>query len=391
MRNEIPFRAIVPFILYLTAIAYLNFLSRIILSPLMPPIESELNIGHAEAGYLFFCISLGFFPGLLGSGFISHHLTHRWTIILSSVALGGSLLAVSLSHIIWLIRSALFMLGLSAGLYLPSGIATLTDMVSSRDWGKAIAIHELAPILAFITAPLLAEGLMIWFSWRGVAAVLGGAAVIAGAAFIRFGRGGAFPGEPPSPKSLRVLLLIPSFWIMIALFSMGIGSSIGVYAMLPLYLVAERGLERSLANTLVGLSRIAALGVIFLAGWATDRLGPRRALAGVFLTLGMATILLGSVPGMWIIVVLFSQPVLAQCFFPAGFAALSKIGPPQVRNVAVSLTIPIAFLAGAGVIPTGIGIMGDEGFFWLGFVVLGTLLMGSVILLQYLKFHEEGG
>ena len=157
------------------------------------------------------------------------------------------------------------MLGLSAGLYLPSGIATLTDMVSSKHWGKAIAVHELAPILSFITAPFLAEGIMIWFSWRGVLAVLGGAAVVLGGAFTYFGRGGAFFGEIPSPKNLRVLLTIPSFWIMMVFFSMGIGASLGVYTMLPLYLVAEEGVKRAWANTLVGLSRIAAIGVVFIA------------------------------------------------------------------------------------------------------------------------------
>jgi NNP family nitrate/nitrite transporter-like MFS transporter len=391
MPNEGSFRTHLPFLLYLTGIFFLNFIARVVLSPLMPTVEKDLNIGHGEAGSLFLFLSLGYFAGLLGSGVVSSRLTHRWTVILSSVAVGGSLLAVSLSQTLWSIRAVLIVLGISAGLYLPSGIATLTDTVSSRDWGKALAVHELAPILAFIAAPLLAEGLMIWFSWRGFVAVIGGAAVVAGAAFIRFGRGGTFPGEPPSPKTLRVLLQMPSFWVMMALFSMGIGSSLGVYAMLPLYLVAERGLDRALANTLVGLSRIAALGVVFLAGWATDRLGPKRALGGVFLSVGMATILLGLLRGMWIIPALFSQPVLAQCFFPAGFAALSKIGPPQIRNVAVSLTIPLAFLSGAGAIPAGIGVMGEEGFFWLGFVMLGALLMGSIILLQYLKFYEDTG
>jgi len=148
MRNETSYRAYVPFLLYLTALYYLNFLARVILAPLMPAVEIDLKIGHAEAGSLFLFISLGYFVGLLGSGSVSSHLTHRWTIILSSVALGGSLLAVSLSHIIWLIRSGLFMLGLSAGLYLPSGIVTLTDVVGSKHRGKAIAVHELAPVLS---------------------------------------------------------------------------------------------------------------------------------------------------------------------------------------------------------------------------------------------------
>jgi NNP family nitrate/nitrite transporter-like MFS transporter len=343
----------------------------------MPTIERDLGIGHGEAGAFFLFISLGYFPGLLGSGFVSSRLTHRWTIILSSVAVGGSLLAVSLSHTLWGVRFGLIVLGLSAGFYLPSGIAALTDMVNPKDRGKAIAVHELAPNVGLLAAPLVAEG-------------LGAGAFFAGVAFIRLGRGGAFSGEPPNARTLGVLLPQPSFWIMIVFFSMGIGVTLGVYTMLPLYLVAERGFERVWANTLVALSRIAGPGVAFLAGWATDQLGPRRALAGVFLSTGLATMLLGMVHGGWIVPVMFLQPVLAVCFFPPGFAALSRVGPPQVRNVAVSLTIPMAFLLGGGAIPAGIGMMGEKGLFPLGITLVGMLLLGNVILVRYLTFHEEG-
>ncbi len=355
----------------------------------MPAIERDLTIGHAAAGSLFLFLSLGYFPGLLGSGFVSSRFTHRWTIILSSMAVGGSLLAVSLSHTLWGIRAGLILLGLSGGLYLPSGIAIITDMVSSRDWGKAVAVHELAPNLGFIAAPLLAEGLMIWFSWRGVLALLGGAAVIAGAVFTRFGRGGAYSGETPSPETLRVLLILPSFWIMTVFFIMAIGASLGVYAMLPLYLVAERGFDRILANQLVASSRAAGPAIALMAGWASDKLGPKRALGGIFLATGMATVLLGMARGAWIIPFLFLQPMLVVCFFPAGFAALARIGPPQVRNVAVSLTMPLAWLLGGGAIPAGIGILGDEGLFFLGIMLVGTMLIGSTMLLKYLTFHED--
>ncbi len=385
----VPFRSHVPSLLYLAAIHFLNVLSRIVLAPLMPTIERELNIGHGEAGSLFLFISLGYSAGLLGSGFLSSRFAHRRTITLSSITVGGSLLAVSLSDTLWGIQSGLILLGLSAGLYFPSGIATLTAMVSSKDWGKALGIHQVAPNLAFVAAPLLAEGLMLWFSWRGVIALLGGTTVVAGVAFTRFVRGGAFSGEAPSTKTLRVLLTQPSFWIMVTFFSIGLGAYLGVYTMLPLYLVAEEGLERDWANTLVALSRIAGLGAVFLAGWATDQLGHRRALGAGFLATGMATVLLGMVHGGWIIPVLFLQPMLATCFLPAGLTALSRIGPPQVRNVAVSLTITIAFLLGAGAIPAGIGVMGEKGFFSLGIVLVGVLLLGSIILLRYLTFHED--
>jgi NNP family nitrate/nitrite transporter-like MFS transporter len=356
----------------------------------MPTIESDLNIGHGEAGSLFLFVSAGYFAGLLGSGLVSSRLNHRRTIILSSFVLGGSVLVVSVSHSLLWIRWGLIMLGLSAGLYLPSAIATITDVVSSRHWGKAIAFHELSPILGYIAAPLMAEGLMIWFSWRGVVALLGLVALVAGGIFTLFGRGGTFFGEAPSPKNLLVFLGKPSFWIMVVLSSISMGASIGVYSILPLYLVAEEGLERTLANTLVALSRVAGLVAIYLAGWAADRLGLRLIMGGAFLAAGMATILLGSLHGRWIIPPLFLQPLLISCSFPAGLAALSKIGPPHVRNIAVSLTMAISYVAAAGGIPAGIGFLGEHGLFSLGIILVGFLLMGSIILLKYLKFHENG-
>lgn len=385
----VPFRSHIPALLFLAGIFFLNFLARVILAPLLPAIEGDLHIGHAGAGALFLFISLGYCAGLLGSGFVSSRFTHRRTIIISSMAIGLALLAISLCHTIGGIRGGLILLGFAAGLYLPSGIAALTSIVSSRDWGKAVAIHELAPNLGFVAAPLVAEGLMLWFSWRGVIALIGAAAMLVGLAFIRLGKGGQFRGEAPSPNTLRVLITQPAFWVMMALFSLAIGASLGVYTMLPLYLVAEQGFGRSSANELVAFSRIAGLAIAFAAGWASDTWGPKRALGGILLATGMATVLLGMAKGAWIVPVLFLQPMLAVCFFPAGFAALASIGPPQVRNVAISLTIPVAFFIGGGAIPAAIGLMGQEGSFALGFVLVGVLLFGGVIILRYLRFPEE--
>lgn len=376
-------------LLFLTAIFFLNFLSRIVLAPLLPPIEEDLGVTHGEAGSLFLAISLGYCAGLLGSGFISARVTHRWTIVLSSIAVGGALLAVTLCRTLWGVRLALVFLGMAAGFYLPSGMATLTSLVSLSDWGKAIAIHELAPTMGLMTAPLLAEFLLGACPWRGVLASVGITSVLVGVAFARFGKGGAFPGEAPSPMTIRVLMGEPAFWIMIMLFSMGIGASLGVYTMLPLYLVTERGMDRGLANTLVGLSRVSALFMAFVAGWFTDLAGPRRALTVIFLATGATTILLGLTPGSWIVVPIFLQPMLTVCFFPAGFAALARIGPPGVRNVAVSLTVPVASVLGGGAIPAGIGLIGEVESFAVGVAMAGGLVLGGAMLVRCLHLVDS--
>ncbi|MEK7375343.1 MAG: hypothetical protein AABZ85_10015, partial [Thermodesulfobacteriota bacterium] len=44
----------------LTGIFLLNFLSRVVLAPLLPVIEKELSLGHTAAGAFFMMIALGY-------------------------------------------------------------------------------------------------------------------------------------------------------------------------------------------------------------------------------------------------------------------------------------------------------------------------------------------
>jgi NNP family nitrate/nitrite transporter-like MFS transporter len=382
--------AITPLLL-LTSIFFINFLARIVLAPLMPSVESDLAISHAEAGSLFLAISLGYFFSLLGSGFISSRLTHKQTIILSALTLGLALISTSLCSALWSMRLGVFMLGIAAGPYLPSAIATLTTLFKSRQWGRAIAIHELAPNLSFVLAPLICEAVLSWYSWRAVFKVLGIGALLVSLVFARFGRGGEFHGESLGYASFRNLLSKPVFWVMVVLFSLGISSTLGIYAMLPLYLVTEHGLTRNWANTLIALSRVAGIGVTLAGGWATDRFGPKRVLRIVFILTGLMTIFMGLAPTSWITAAVFLQPIMAVCFFPAGLAALSLVSSSKERSIAVSLTVPLAFMVGGGVTPTLIGFIGDVNSFGSGIALVGgAILLGSFIS-GYLKFKGHPG
>ena len=286
-------------------------------------------------------------------------------------------------------RLGLIMVGMAAGPYIPSGIATLTTLIKSRDWGKAISIHELAPNLSFILAPLVCETVLYWFSWRTVFMVLGITAFLLAGVFARFGRGGEFHGEFVGYASIHKFFSKPSFWIMVVLFSLGISSTLGVYTMLPLYLVTDHGMERNRANTLIALSRIASVATTLVGGWATDRIGPKQILRVVFLMTGLMTIFIGFASSSWISVAVFLQPLVAVCFFPAGLAALSMVSSPKERNIMVSLTVPIAFLVGGGASPTLIGFFGDISSFGLGIALVGGLILMGTIFSGYLKFYDQ--
>jgi NNP family nitrate/nitrite transporter-like MFS transporter len=158
----------------------------------------------------------------------------------------------------------------------------------------------------------------------------------------------------------------------------------GLYSMMPLYLVAERGINRELANTLIGLSRLPLMIVVPFAGWISDRIGPKPTIAAAILFSGLITVLLGALPGRWVFLMIFLQPIMMTCFFPAGFMILSRIVQPEARNLSISLTTLIAYLAGAGLVPTALGFLADAGFVSAAFILLGCLVMASTALVYRL-------
>ncbi len=379
---QVPF-PVLP-ISYLTAVFFLNFVSRVMLGPFLPIMEHDLGLGHAGAGSLFFFIQVGYAGGLFASGVLSWRFSHRHAILASSLGLGISLLGLSRIGSIGELRVWLFFLGVSAGMYLPSGIATITHVVEEAHWGKALAFHELAPNGGFVTAPLIAEALFGMVGWRGVFGVLGCAAILLAACSGSIKTAGNFSGEPPRGRSVIALLRTSPIWVMGCLFATGgIGPGLGLYGMLPLYLVSGVGLSWETANTITGVSRVSSLIAIFVSGWLTDRIGYRRTLLLTLGSTGVLTIALGVMHGPVLTpaLILFQSGV-ASLFFPPAFVAVSQLVPPHMRNLAISLTIALGIILGGGGVPSLIGYLAEVASFTVGFTLLGIVTLCSMLLLR---------
>jgi len=372
-------------ILFLVSIEFMNVLSRAIFSPLLLTIEADLHLSHAQASGFFMLISAGLSLTMFFSGFLSSKLTHRQVIILSAVLCGLSLIAVSFSTSLLGVRISLFFVGMGAGLYLPSGIATVSSLAVPRDLGKAMATHELGPTIGFVAGPIFVGLLSKYTSWRSILIVIGLMNLLMAFLFAFFGRGGDFAGLKPNLKNLRSILTHPNFWIMTALFGIAVGGEQGVYALLPTYLVSEKGLEYVSANTIFGLSRISVIFTIVISGLFVDRFGIKKSMFVIVMGSGILTALVGLTSGASLLLVIFLQPVMVGCFFPAGLAALSRMGSQHFTNVIVSMIIPISILFGMGVVPSLLGILGEHGSFPIGFIFLGTTMLLSTVLFPFLK------
>ncbi len=368
-------------LLLLGGIFFLNFFARIFLSPLLPELEQVLGLSHGQAGLFFFFISCGYFISLVGSGFISARIGHKRSIVLSMIGIALSLGLLSLTKSLSILRLSFFLLGLAAGIYLPSAITTISALFRPRQWGRAFAVHELAPNLAFLTAPLYIALLLPLLSWQQIIQLPIGFILLAAGLYTIFGSNIQEKTAPPDLSLCRNLFGRREFWLMVLLFSMGITGTLGVYSILPTYLVSAHGFSEQEANLLVGASRLPTLATALAGGFLADRFGNRQAISLVLFCTGGATILLGTGQELLKLYV-WLQPIIAVCFFPAAFALLSHIGSVETRSVTVSLTIPLAFILGGGIIPAAITRMADYGRFEAAIILTGCLIASGGLLVH---------
>jgi NNP family nitrate/nitrite transporter-like MFS transporter len=377
-------------ILLLVAVLFFIFLARVIYSPLLPSIETDLHLNHTKAASFFLFITLGYMVMNVFSGFIASRLGHKITIFLSVVLVCSATAFIAASASLLLIRVGLVFLGVGAGLYPPSGIATATSLVHSKDEGKVLSMHEIGPNLGFILAPLLVALLLPHLTWRACLLLVSALGLAVGIPFVLFGRGGSFRGEAPLLRNASQILTLPSFWVATVLLALGAGASIGLYSIIPTYLVFERGLEVELVNTIVGISRVSGLFALFFAGYLVDRLGPRRTISAIFLCAGVATSALWARSQAVLLAAVLVQPILIVSFFPAILTAVSRIAPRRLQNLSVSFVLPIGYGFGAGVLPVLLGWLGDSASFALGFLLYGLILIAGSLLPRLLELKHSG-
>lgn len=364
----------------LVLVFLMNFLGRWIYSPLLLPIREDLGFSYGQMGSLFLFITLGYAGTVLFSGYFARAFLNRGAILTSAFGAALATVVVSLSGSIWSLRLGLLLLGSLSGLYMASAMTTLTDLIPEHHWGKAMAFHEVAPILALLGAPLAVNVLMTTMDWRSILRILAAVSFVIATLLLPWRNLGRSRGRTPNFSYLREILPDPRFWLILIGFATAVGAEVGTYAILPAFLTTERGIPVEAVNRLVGFSRLTALGVVLVSGQLRDLFGDRVVMVGALGLAGIITLVMGFATGSVLVAAVWIQPGVVAAFFPSALTALAGASPEGARNVAFSLVFPPAYLLGAGVVPTILGRLGQTGAFGRGLVALGVWSLLVVVL-----------
>lgn len=371
------------FLFFLLFIWFANFSARILFAPILPILEDEFMINHARASGIFMFLSAGYAAALLVAGFFSGRIGYKKSLVFSLAQLSLTTFLISLVQNFFLLYAFAFVLGFSVGLYIPVAIPLITEYYIEKNWGKAIAIHDIGASTAIFATPLIALFLLGFFPWRGIFVVYGCVFLLCSVVF--FFVGSEVKISNPSGAAFRDLVKLRAIWIMTAIWVFGAGANLGIYAITPLYLTKELHLSIGFANTILGISRLASIGVAVACGFLVDRFNLKKIMFLMLAVTAVFTILLGLAPARYVAVVLFFQSFFVTGFFPVGLVAIARTFSRELRSLATAIILSMSMIFGAGIMPYLLGVSGDLYSFRLGITILGVLTVLASTLIFRMK------
>jgi NNP family nitrate/nitrite transporter-like MFS transporter len=366
------------------SLCFLNFSVRMALSPLLPIIEGELAITHALAGSLFSFMAVGGTISVFMSGWISKHIGYKRSIVYGFIALALVSLCLKCAHTYYFFAGCSFLVGLTAGIYLPCSIPLITSIISRVNWGKAIGFHDTAASFSFLAVPILVALTIRLYHWQSFYIMLSGACALCIVLFWVF----APDPRPQEEKRSRYATVLrrPDFWIIAILWIMAAMATAGIYTIIPLFLVTEKGMQVEVANTIFGVSRIGGVFATMLIGFVLDRYSVKKILFTILFITGLSTVGMALAQVLWLLVgMLVIQATVSMVFFPAAITAISSITLPEERTTFIGVTLAISSLFSFGFLPVGLGAVADKWNFQIGILAVGVLITLSCALIRRLK------
>jgi MFS family permease len=393
----------------LSGLNLLNYLDRYVMSSVLTPMQKELHLGDADAGWAASAFMLGYFISAPFFGYLGDRFPRKYLmlggVVVWSLATAGSGLATGFGEL-FVIR---IFVGFGEACFVTMGPSWISDLFANPRRNTAISLF-------YATIPFgsaLGFGLGGWFAQRGdwrhafLYAGLPGALLALGLLFLREPRrgeadGSAHGGQPPHAKIGEVLGLLRNGRYNLLVWGYTAQTfAIGGFALWgPAFLHRVHGLSLGSASTIFGAMLAGAGLVATLAGGLTATYLRRRSAAvyvwvmalsmiaalpvcSFALLVGNATLSLVGLGASMFLLFLPTGPVTSEIF---------EIVPAHLRASSVALSMFVCHLFGDWSSPTLVGYVSD----WNGhdlqkgvLILPGMLMIGAVLWSVLIRFTRE--
>jgi len=360
-----------------------------VMAPLLPAIIEDLGITSSQVGAALTAMAalsaVCRYPG----GRLADHLSRKTVLAVAIGAMtsGFAVLAVTPGYPVFLV--GVVIVGVGAGLYLPSAFALLSDLFVGRR-GQAIGINNAAVNLGGILASGLAVVVLARASWRAAFVPVVAVFVVL-LVLMHF-----WNDEPyvlvrvsfhPISTARRLLADSRIRWMVISA-ALVMFVQRGSVAFIPLYLHAEKELSTALAGGFYAGFYLVGMISTPLTGWLGDQIGHTRVVLAATVTAiaGLAVLLVGTtLAAIALGVVVFALGLMG--FWPAMNAYVLALFPDGSMGGDFG-ALGVLYLGVGSLGPAYVGFAAEQTTFLVTFTGLVPCLLVSTGLNAWLAIRS---
>jgi MFS family permease len=169
---------------FINAAHFLDHYVLLVFPTVVIGLQTELNRGYGELIALSTACFVAFGLFALPWGWLGDHWSRRKLMAIFFFGCAASLAAAAMAGNLFLLATALFVLGVFAAIYHPVGVTVL--LANATDRGRTIAANGVWGNLGVATAPGITALVATTFGWRAAFALPAVVCAVAGAAYLWF-------------------------------------------------------------------------------------------------------------------------------------------------------------------------------------------------------------
>lgn len=367
----------------------------LVLPPLFLLIKPALGVTYAELGFVMTVYFIATLITQMPIAMMVDRVGAKVVLIFGLVLHGGAIALAGMFPSYEMLLVAFFLGGIGNSVFHPADFSILSASVRDSHHGRAFAVHTFTGSIGYAIAPLAMVALAGLFGWQGALIVAGSAGVAMGLAILLAGgelrdySGAALPSADgkkvagQKKADWRIMLTRPMilfFVFYIATSASGTGMTNFAAVALPVVY----GMTPELANTLLTVFLIAAIGGALPGGWIADRV--RRedlVIMACFLVMALTlfVLALGDI-GLWLIVLTLVVSGVMRGLYNASRDILVRRAAPAGSVGTAFGFVTLGYTIGQGGTPVVYGWLMDHGHGQGVFVMAGIFaLMAMAVVL----------
>jgi len=368
-----------------------------ILTPLLPIIEAEFNLSHAQAGLLVSAYMLPYSLMQILSGYLSDKSgTRKPFFILAVFGASISTILIWLAKDLYTILVLRFLVGLFGGMFYAPSTAFVTHSSNDQNKSKALGLIFTSWPLANIIISLILGLLVVEkVGWRNLVLIFGLPGILyAPFMFVlsKEQRGMStqkgVEGEDTFPTFWKTLKSRPILLSMIINFTVSLANW-SLLTFLPTYFVLVRKLSISETSILLFIYWVVQVFSSPIAGYVTGKIGPKLPTLASLLATCIAVYAIPMVPiGTLMIMALIIWGLLGNVSFTAFNVFLTETVSTRLLGTFFGVFNFMGFFAGT-IGPIVFGDIADTFGFSMFFTVSLALYIISTLFVIIIKENVE--